>query len=53
MIVMTVTSKLSTAHFNMDTVFTVFEASDEVAAEYRDIIAQELIAEQQAEPVDA
>lgn len=49
MIIMTVTSKLETAHFNMDTVLTVFEASESVALEYRDIIAQEALAEAEAE----
>lgn len=53
MIVMTVTSELTTAHFNMDTVLTVFEASDSVAIEYKDIIANEIIAQQEAQTVEA
>ena len=52
MIVMTVTSELETAHFNMDTVLTVFEASEVVAGEYRDIIAQELLAKEE-QPAEA
>lgn len=52
MIVMTVTSELTTAHFNLDSVLTVFEASEIVAGEYRDIIAQEIL-QQEEQPAEA
>lgn len=53
MIVMTVTSELNTAILNTDNVLTVFETSESVAEEYRNIIAQEIISQDQPDPADA